>query len=252
MTNKKIGYEHFYKDSRGNRRRSGIFAPGIDRFILIDDYDFWMTFETAELISSKVPTVAYILPPTDFELTNANCIGYTIFNKTKQRIGPSPISIARQNPQLKFLFDYTKITFSDIPEDYKTDDRRPMLTKLQEWADYVHNLVYVINMTEALFNPFNNKDFVQKYANPQWLAGLKSKVDRSATENGVFFEIRHALYMANNIEDAELRILNIWKDHYHEQQYMLHGFYKIWNRPVPEELADVATYKPETVSTFIV
>ena len=82
--------------------------------------------------------------------------------------------------------------------------------------------------------------------------GLKSKVDRSATDNGVFFELRHALYMADSIEDAEQQILDIWKHHYHEQQYMLHGFYKIWNRPVPEELADVATYKPETVSTFIV
>lgn len=127
-----------------------------------------------------------------------------------------------------------------------------MLTRLQEWASYVHNLVYVINMTEALFNPFNNRTFVQNYTRPEWLLGLKSKIDRSATDNGVFFELRHALYMADSIEDAEQQILDIWKNNYHEQQYMLHGFYKIWNRPVPEELADVATYKPETVSTFIV
>lgn len=252
MDRLKIGYEHFYKDSRGQRRKHGIFAPGLDRFILIDEYDVWSTLETAELLSSKLPTVAYFLPPTNFELTNENCITYTIFNKTKQRIGPSPISVARQNPQLKFLFDYNKIAFADTPEDYRTPDKLEMLRRLQEYAVFVHTVVYVIRLTETMFNPYNSKDFIEKYHRPEWINDLKSKVDRSSTPKGVFFEIRHALYMSETVEEAESRILDLWKEHYHEQQYMLHGFYKIWNRPVPEELSQVSSYKPETVSTFIV
>ena len=110
-------YKRFYVTSQGEKRKNAIFAPGIDRFILIDEYDFWTTLQIAEILSSKLPTVAYILQPNPPDINNTNCINYTIYNKTTQNLGTSPIVGGRQHPLLKVLNDIDSIVDVGIPED---------------------------------------------------------------------------------------------------------------------------------------
>jgi len=244
-------YQHFYKNSRGERRKHGIFAPGVDRFILIDSYDFWVTLQTAEVLSSKVPTLAYILPPLNFNLNNDNCINYTIFNKTQQRVGPSPAVVGRQHPQLKFLYDQDTITEAGTPEDYKTEEGQALLAKLQKYAQFVHQRMFAISITEAFYNPFNTDRFVSSYLTDNWTSGFSARHDRSSLDKGVFFELRNILYLSDNEAEAEEKIINLWQASSRDQLYLILGYYKVLNTPVPDALKPMLKLAPENLSTFL-
>ena len=243
---------HFYLDSNNKKRKYGIFAPGLDRFILIDPADYWMLLETAEILSSKLPTMVYMLPTLDFDLNNDNCLDYTMYNKTQEKIGPSNIAIGRQNPSLKYMFDENKIVFAGVPEDYKTEEKQEIINRLQRFAKYVQKRVYALNLTEAIFNSYNRKHFLEKYAKSEWYENFQIKPDRSETEKGTLFEIKNALYLASSIEDAEDRIKQIWLTQYREQQYLIFGYYRILQEPVPAELASLTTFKVETSQWYCI
>ena len=245
-------YRYFYRNSKGERRKHGIFAPGVDRFILVDTYDFWITLQTAEILSSKIPTLAYILPPLDFNLDNTNCINYTIFNKTQQKVGPSPISAGRQRPQLKFLYDTDAITEAGVSEDYNTDEGRALLVKLQEYAQFVHQHMFAINITDAFYNPVNNHRFISSYVSNDWTDSFKSRHDRSSLDKGVFFELRNILYLSDTQEEAEEKITNLWLTSSRDQLYLITGYYKILNTPMPEALKPMMQHlSPENIQSFL-
>lgn len=244
-------YNYFYRTSKGVPRQHGIFAPGIDRFILIDDYDFWLTLETAEILSAKLPTLVYLLPPMDFELDNNNCIDYTIFNKTQQKIVASSIATARQQPIIKFLYDTDHITYAGIPEDFNNANREPMLAKLQGFAQFIHRHVMAINLTEVFYNSADTQTFTKKLIPPAWREGMQSRADRSALPQGIFSELRAVLYTANTAEDASQQIIELWRNHSADQGFMILGYYKILNQPLPVELEFARNSKPSSLSTFL-
>lgn len=242
--------KQYYKTPNGDSRKYGIFAPGLDRFILIDDIDHWMVLETAEILSSKIPTMAYILPPLDFNIDNSNCLTYTLYNKTQERIGARLTSIGRQNPALKVIGDKGKLVCEGFPEDYKTEEKQEILKRLQEYAQYVLNHVYAINMVNAFFNPWNSKNFLEKYIGND-IPNFKTMVDRSTSASGVLNELRNALYLSVTIEEADERIIQIWLKHYHEQEYMLSGYYKLLEQEIPKQLMDHTEFKVIKVQQFI-
>lgn len=243
-------HEHYYINSAGERRTHGIFAPGIDRFILIDENDFWITLETAEILSSKLPTVAYILPNTfGVDINNANCINFTIVDKTQQKIGPSPIAGGRQNPMLRFLRDNNKLVNAGFPEDFK--DNEEIIRKITQYAQYVHRRVYAINMTDALYNFKNNYKFADRYLDPSWTEGLAAQHDRSSLDKGVFFELRKILYLSDTPEEAEQKITEFWANNVADQGFMIEGYYRTLNLSVPEQVEQAIEQGLQTISPFL-
>ena len=237
-------YTHFYTNSAGQKRQYGIFAPGIDRFILVDSTDFWLTMQTAEIVSAKLPTVVFILPPGN-EMTNENCLDYTLFNKTQQKVGPSAMSVGRQNPMLKFLFDHDTISYAGVPEDFVNNT--DILKIMYDYTQYVHRCVYAINLTDAIYNSRNTTQFTNYY---KFDEALTNKTDLSKTENGIFFEMRQILYLADHIAEAEQKIVELWKTASVDQVHLMTGYYRLLNQPIPDELTACIT-TPSNISTFL-
>jgi hypothetical protein len=244
-------YKYFYRTSDQRPRQNGIFAPGIDRFLLIDNYDFWMTLETAEILSSKLPTLVYLITPLDSGMTHENCLDYTIFDKTQQKIVASSIATGRQQPILKFMYENDTVAYAGCPEDFKDPERNSMLKNIQEYARYVHRRVLAINLTEAFYNSANNRHFADTHLPAEWTAQVSSRVDRSELDKGVFHELRKVLYLSNTPEEADAEIINIWKKYSANQEFLILGFYKIVDLPVPEELSFARHFVPNTLSTFL-
>jgi hypothetical protein len=244
-------YRYFYRTSKGLPRQYGIFAPGLDRFILMDDYDPWMTLQTAEILSAKLPTLVYLLPPMDHEVTNGNCIDYTIFNKTQQKVVSSSIATGRQQPTLKFLYDSETVEYAGCPEDFKDPERNDVLKRMQEYAQYVHRRVLAINLTDAFYNTANNRSFSDTIIPAEWTSELSSRADRSDTDKGVFAKIRNALYLANSIEEADQLIIKVWQEYSTNQEFLILGYYKIVELPVPDELQFAKNFAPTSLSTFL-
>lgn len=251
--NNKI-YKNFYVNDDGSRRKFAIFAPGLDRFILTDTYDRSILLQIAELLSSKLPTLVYILPK-DNNLTDSNCINYTIFNKTKQTIGTSSIISARQQPITKLLSNDASIIDAGIPEDYKNNITA--LDKLTEYAYFVKHQVYAINQTEDFFNIYSTGKFSNQYVDNSWVDELSIKLDFSDLEHGIFFELRKILYLSGSVEEAENNIINLWKHHSTDQEHLMNGYYQLLGIPVPDELTEIGhssqyyTKNPKNLSIFL-
>jgi hypothetical protein len=251
MKNTKIGY--IYRDADKRRRIHGIYAPGLDRFIFVDYSDVWVTLETAEILSSKLPTMAYVLHTINFDFNSENCTNYTITNKTNQVVSRVSIVNRRQTPCLMFApYATNPIEYVGQNMDYVTPEKQEMIRRLQEYAQYVNDIVYVIRITNAMVNWTDGQSFIDKYVPSEFTntidGPMSHQYDRSSTERGVFFEIRHALYISQTIEEAEQRIIDIWILHHHEQEYLLTSFYRNLGREVPQALSQFTVYTPVTIS----
>ncbi len=254
MKNTKVGY--IYRDADKRRRIHGIYAPGIDRFILVDYSDVWVTLEAAEILCSKLPTVAYVLHTINFDFGTHNCIEYAITNKTNQVTGRASIVNRRQNPTLRFIpYATNPIEWAGPNPDYDDPAGKKMLADLQEYAEFVLDTVYAIRVTDAIMNWEDGQRFIDSYIPGRLLESVDGKIthhyDRSDSERGVFFEIRYALYISLTIQEAIERIENIWEAHRGQQEYLMNSFYGHWGRPLPARFDRIKTYKPLTISPHI-
>jgi hypothetical protein len=249
-------YEKFFKNANGMTKKFGIFSFGLDRFILIDSTDVWTTLQTAQLLSSKLPTIVFTLPSD--EVNNQNCLYFTLLNKKGKASGISSLSTGNQHPHVRWLSADEKLSYTGIPEDFKSDDKRIVLDTLKEFVNYVHNVSYAINITELTLSHFNgHSSFVHKFTNPEWYQDMSMKVDRSESKNGVFFELRQALYLSSTIEEAEQKIVDIWLEHSDQQQFLYNTFYNVLQKEIPESLTnsvvtDFNNFKPTTMSLHII
>lgn len=244
-------WEHIYELPNGTHRKYAIFAPGIDRFILVDNYDLRSCLETAEILSSKLPTVSYVMPNLDFEINTDNCINYTIFNKTEQKYGIKSILITRQVPMNKFLLTKDTLSFEGIPADYDSEEGRKILEKLTNYAKFVHDRVYVLMTLETFMYLHNNANFINKYIPSSWSNDFLLKHDWSDADKGVVSEIRHALYISQSIEEAEERIKNIWARCANDQWRLMVAYYKDLSTPIPEDLQHLINALPQNFTPYM-
>lgn len=242
-------FDNVYKTASGEHRKYGIYAPGLDRFILIDSNDIWVTLQTAELLSSKLPTVAYILNSSAPDLTTSNCINYAILNKSNQRLNDVPITVSRQHPKLISLGADDKIVDLGLPADFTTIEKQSVLLELQEYAKYVHKLSYIVNLQEALGNHYDNKSFSKKYIPEDWCKNFYIAGDRTNQNIGVFEKIRHAIYFSLTKEELDNTIKEIWLEHITEQGPMMARFYNLLGQPIPLELENKTRFAP-VISSF--
>jgi hypothetical protein len=254
MKSAKIGY--VYRDNKGRRRRYGIFAPGLDRFIHINEYDVWVAMETALVLSSKIPTMTYILHTIKFDFGNHNCLEYTMANKTNQTIQTVSIVNRSQTPSLMFApIDTNPIEFVGWPEDYKVVEKVEILKRLQEYAEYVSEIVYVCKITDAMNNWMDKQSIMDMIIPDSFTVATNGKLDsmydRSDAPRGVYFEIRHALYISTTIEEAEQRIIEIWKNCHKEQEFLMNSYYRNLGQEIPEELREHTKFVPIKMSTLL-
>ncbi len=251
MTQKRFDnhYNYFYHDHNGLRRNYGIYSPGLDRFLHISNKDLWMSLETANIVCSKISTILYVIPPGHEHINNENCINYSLFNKTSQKVWTSNILVGRQNPALKMLYPDDQIIETGIPQDFANN--KEILNQLVRYINFVHEQVMAIKISEVFYNHFNNKDFMDNYVDLETAEMLQSKKDWTGAN--VLQRIKNVLYLSNTPEEAETKIIDIWKTYTNDIGFMIEGYYKILDKPVPTELENyigVKSYKNHSAWIF--
>jgi hypothetical protein len=226
----------FYQDREMDPRFSGIYAQGIDRWILVDSYDPWIVHETAKIISSKVPVITYRLPNNIGTMTNANCFNFFIFNKTAQKAGQGAVSMGKQTPVMLKIWDPTQIVWVGVPEDYKTPDGEAMLKLLKDYINYVHKVVYATELMNVISNFDDTQEYAVNFLPKEWTANMYTNVDRSGFDNGIAGEIKKILYSSNSIAEAESKIVNLWLNNSNDLPWQRFSYYNILGQPMPEVL----------------
>jgi hypothetical protein len=243
-------YSYFYRDELGVRRRYGIYAPSIDRFLHISDQDMWMTLETAEILSSKIQTMVYVIPPGYVKIpehteliSNKNCLEWGIYDKSDLRVGSSNVIGARQTPAIKMLYPDDKLVqYKDLPSDFVDDPTS--LNKIKEYADYIYPRLVAVNISSTFYNPYYSKKFIDKYLDEGWSEKTSNGTDHSQVNGGIDNAIKNILYKSDSPQDAEKSITEFWLRNYLDVGYMMTGYYRILGVPVPDKL------KPYSATTY--
>jgi hypothetical protein len=244
-------YTYFYLDSKGNRRKYGIYSPGLDRFLSVDENDIWVSLQAAEMLSSKIPVLLYVLPTELNGLNNSNCLEYGIFNKLNQKIQGSNILVGRQSPMIKFLYDDDLIYNFGMHKEFNDVGNKKEILNLKNFSDYLLEQSYAVNLAEAFYNPFNIGKILEQYLHEEDYKNIDSKRDNSKTKNGIFKELRNIMYLSKDISDAETKIIDFWKNNFHDVGHVIKGYYKILDKPVPKELEDIMKHTLTDFSPFL-
>lgn len=248
MTDEQKRYDNrfwfYYKDHGNLRRRYGIYAPAIDRFLHVSGYDMWMSLETAEILSSKLQTMVYALPYGYINsqgkeiINNENCWEWGIYNKLDLKIGTSNVLIARQTPSLGMLYPDDKLErHVNLPDEFQNNPT--IFKKIKEYADYVYPRVIAINLAATL-NPYYSKRFIDNYLDEGWPEKTSNKPDPSLSNRGIDFDIKNILYRSNSKEEAEEEITKYWEGNYYDIGYMMNAYYKTLGDEIPKRILDIS------------
>jgi len=246
-------YKNLYVFEDGTKKRNGIYSPAIDRFILVDDYDYHVTLQTTELLTSKLSLVAWVLPPGAEEMTNDNCLNYTFVDKTTIKVGQATMSQSRHITQIKFGNPENKIYNAGPNPAFAQGDSADTLGKLIEYANYVHTVSYAISIIEPFMATAlsNTKRFGDAYVPSAWTANLELAPDRTGLDKGILFELKHILYMSDSIEEATGAIIDVWKNNPDDKAVVIYYFYYLLGVEIPEELKFTQTALPKTISWWL-
>lgn len=204
------------------QKKFGIYSTGFDRFILVDDKDIWIMLETAELLSSKLSTVVYVLPLESKEITNENCTGYSLNNKTSHKTGSTSLLFSAMIPSVRNL--------SGSPFVKKENTVPQNISKFVEFV-YVHT--FAINLTESITRYDENSKFAKKYLEAEWFKDLKLTTTRDDLTEDLYFYLRKTLYLSQTIDEAEEKINQLWFDNSADQKHARDLYYKIINKEQP-------------------
>jgi hypothetical protein len=218
--------ENFYRSN--NKRKYSLYTPGYNRFLLVDDLDIWMLFETANIVSSKISTIVYMLPYEETDISNDNCLNYEITNLSSQKIAGTPLIFASQTPLIKSIFGDNVIK--------KNNEHLDILNDAKKYVDFVHLHSYALNYTEFFTNYENNYNFSKKYLDEELLDTFRPTHERSTLKQGIFFNIRKILYLSDSIDEAETKLHKLWKDESADLPQLRELYFKILNKSQPEDL----------------
>lgn len=191
----------FYSEK--NASRYGIYSTGIDRFILIDRFDLWITLTTAKLLSSKIPTIVFCINDNVPNFPASDTLFLTIANKSVHQS-------ESQTPSLTRIGGETSIVDAGAPIDYSSDEQIEMLAKLQRYAEFVQKTLYAIKLADAICN-VDDHQFFGSLLNPNVTNSLVARADHTVTDLGLLRSVERILYLSTNIEEAVRDIDLLWQ-----------------------------------------
>jgi hypothetical protein len=230
----------YYSSAYGRQNGNVIFAPGIDRFILADNYDIWTVFETAKLLSSKIPTQVYVLGkhsgPND-TFTCGTCINYTFSDKSGLKVMGSSIITARQTPLISKISEVDALVNEGFPPDYDNEQGRAMIERLQDYARFTLRALYAIKFADACNNIKPMAEMFD-YFDPQLGKVISNSPDHTYSEYGMVRTVKTILYHADTVEEALANIELAMRDA-PDQPLFRNKFYEILGIPVPDSVKNL-------------
>jgi hypothetical protein len=192
----------FYSEKSASRY--GIYSTGIDRFILIDKFDLWITLTTAKLLSSKIPTTVFCLKDDVPQYPAGDTLFLTIANKSVHQS-------ESQTPTLSRLGGTTSVIDAGPPIDYVSNEQIEMLARLQRYAEFVQKTLYAVKIANAICNP-DDHQFFASLLNPTVSDSLVARADHTVTASGILQSIQHILYLSMDIKQATREIDLLWQE----------------------------------------
>ena len=136
--------------SHDNKTYYALYSPAIQRFLLVDRYNIFAFFKTAQVLSSKINTVVVILPANEKHpiINNEDCLNFTFFHSRFQdECGGNN---TKQSPTAIFL-NSTNIIKVPHVVDFDIKERKEKILELQQYAKYVNSCMHAIMLTSIIY-----------------------------------------------------------------------------------------------------
>ena len=131
----------------------GLYSPPIRRFLLVDDHNLFALYKTAQVLSSKINTVVFILQEHSKspKMTNDNCFKFG-FQHHKFQFETSGDGL-RQSPTAAYLRTdgSAKIQKVGLPAEFGYQDRKNKLLETQSYAKYVNCCMHATMLTSIIY-----------------------------------------------------------------------------------------------------
>lgn len=224
-----------YYPFRNNLNCYGIFSPSIDRFLIVDNLDPWIVFETAKIISSKIIVVCYVLNDKSIEnLTNENCLLFgTTHKKGENTYGASLMTSVKQPACMTNL--NSEIIEKGWPFEFAEESRRDVVLKIQNYALFVLKCVYAITIADSYRNMFPESKYLHDYLENYSPKEMQIHHDSTTAPNGMVHIIKSILYNSDNANEALEEIRLAWEKYSkNDISGFREKFYQCLEIPVPE------------------
>lgn len=186
--------------SYNNNTYYALYSPAIQRFLLVDHYNIFALFKTAQVLSSKINTVVVILPANEKHpiINNENCLNFTCLHaKFQDECGGAN---TKQSPTAIFL-NSTKIIKIPHEADFDTKERKEKILELQQYAKYANSCMHAIMLTSIIYQQIYPETEQNEY---------ESFYFNTPCDPTSVTKIMHILSFANNIIEAKEQIKNFW------------------------------------------
>jgi len=206
-------HKTFYPLSWNKKNSYAIFSPGVDRFLIIDNYDPWMIYETGKVLSSKVSNIVYVLDQVTPDMNNENCLNFSTRHKKDEKGYGSPIVMAHRQSASLSKIPKNIIIEKGWPVDFVEEPRKDILLRLQEYALFSLRTLYAITLSVNFKNFFPEKEYLDVFFHDQFPKDFKIYHDNTSAEQGIINLIKTILYESDSIDSAMVSINNAWLEH---------------------------------------
>lgn len=236
--------KNFYRSNNVNRSY-GIYATGLNRFLLVDDLDVWIVVETANIISSKIPNIVYMLPYESDSINNLNCHEYGIQDISTQKMGDALLMFTTQTPILRTLQGDNVV----IKQNNKIEiEDNFLFENILDYTNFVHLHAYAMNFTQMICKYEETDEFSKKYLGKDITSSFKSTIERSGLDESIFTKLRSILYYSSTKDEAKLKIEELWFNYSSAMPHVRNMYYKILQESQPEYFEKIP--KPTNYSNY--
>ena len=181
----------------------GLYSPPIRRFLLVDDHNLFALYKTAQVLSSKMNTVVFILQEhSKFpKMTNDNCFKFG-FQHHKFQFETSGDGL-RQSPTAAYLRTdgSAKILKVGLPAEFSHQDRKNKLLETQSYAKYVNCCMHAIMLTSIIYQQIHIEQEHNEY---------NSFLYNQPLEPTLITHMMNILTYAENIAEATAGVDAFW------------------------------------------
>jgi hypothetical protein len=216
----------FYSENSNNRY--AIYSAGIDRFLLLDKQDLWITFETAKILSAKLPSAVFAFSDDVPNFDNDEALFWSITNKNLWMS-------ENQTPSLIKLSGPDSIAYEGAPIDYVSEDQLDMVVKVQNYALFTQKILYACSIAHAMCNP-DDQGYFAHLMSPLVAKRLEHRTDQSRFPEGFLMWTKRALYQSDSIVDALEKINKIWSTNSYRDEPFKKLFFSMAELKEPETI----------------
>ena len=134
-----------YYPAKNSSTYYALYAPAVERFLLVERYNPMVFLQTGYVLSSKISGVIFLLPENEKHpaMTTESCLLFSLSHaKYNQEVNVHGI---RPIPTMSLL-KHNKIIKLKEPKEFGTNKKKEMLIKLQSYAIFCQLCLHLAHL----------------------------------------------------------------------------------------------------------